>query len=329
MKQGDKKTRFKMNSHQIIHVGIAAAVILSIFIGGVCAVKYGIDYNWGWERTPQYFFYNEVSVVYSDIDGRVKKITENNDIAEITIKGKKDTTIYQVSAKSLLVTEYDLIVQGYKLGMGVGSEWKAGVVSIGIGVTLAISFFAIIFGFFFSILGGIIYSSKISFLKYLMTFFIESASSIPVLWHIIIWYYVIGTVIHSAGISMIDKFWLGVIALAVYSGTNIIKSVKEEIHLAKPNPLKGDIKVYFKIILLILPSVPRLSADIIKDSSLLGLIAMYELTRTIRDAQAASLMVFEFTILCVGIYFVIVFTLYKIMSYMSIKITRKYAITGT
>jgi len=132
-------------------------------------------------------------------------------------------------------------------------------------------------------------------------------------------------VIHSAGITIISNFWLGVIALAVYSGTNIIKSVKEEIQHAKHNQIKGDIKEYFKIILLILPSVPRLSADIIKDSSLLGLIAMYELTKVIRSIQTGSLMYLEPIIIGVILYFVIVYTVYKILSYISLIISAKYA----
>jgi len=148
---------------------------------------------------------------------------------------------------------------------------------------------------------------------------------------ILIWYFVLGTVINDLladyGLGRIPVFWYGVASLACFAGayvTEIVRAGIQSIHRGQTEAARSLGMTYaqsMRYIILpqalrrILPPLAGQFISLIKDSSLLGMIAIRELTKAAREAVAASLQPFELYILCAVLYLVLTFTLSMVLQY--------------
>ena len=282
-----------------------------------------IEYNWRWNRVPIYFAYEDTIDIVSDIEGDVESITKKGDEAVVTVKGIGESASFTVPADGLTVVEGEVISLGDTLASY--TEWEPGLLVIGLWITLKLSIIATIAGIIIGIIGGIARLSSNPALKWTTIIYVEIIRGSPLMVQILIWYFVFGTVINDLlaanGLGRLSAFWYGVASLACFAGayvTEIVRAGIQSIHKGQTEAARSLGMSYaqsMRYIILpqalrrILPPLAGQFISLIKDSSLLGIIAIRELTKAAREAVTATLQPFEVYFLAAILYLVLTFTL--------------------
>lgn len=160
-------------------------------------------------------------------------------------------------------------------------------------LTLQIAFYSMILSLILGTLIVAMRSSKSLFLKKLARTYLEVIRGTPLLVQIIFFYYVVGTAwgVSSrlmAGVIILSIFESAYISEIIRGGLNSIGSKQKEI--AKSIGLT-KFQTYRLVILpqlfmRILPALAGQFASVIKDSSLLSMIALIELTQITKEITA-------------------------------------------
>jgi polar amino acid transport system permease protein len=282
-----------------------------------------IEYTWRWNRVPIYFAYEDTIDIVSEIEGDVESITKSGDEAVITVKGIDESESYSVPSEGLGVVDGEYISLGDTLA--TYTEWKPGLLIIGLWITLKLSIIATIAGIIIGIIGGIARMSSNPTLKWTSIVYVEIIRGSPLMVQILIWYFVFGTVINDLlaayGLGRLPAFWYGVASLACFAGayvTEIVRAGIQSIHKGQTEAARSLGMSYaqsMRHIILpqalrrILPPLAGQFISLIKDSSLLGIIAIRELTKAAREVVSASLQPFEVYFLAAILYLVLTFTL--------------------
>jgi len=282
-----------------------------------------IEYNWRWNRTPIYFAYQDDIDITSTIDGEVSAIEKDGSEVVITVKGIGEEEKYTAPADSLRVDEGEFISPGDTLASY--KRWKAGLLVIGLWITLQISVSATILGVIIGTISGLMRISDNPALKWTSIVYVELIRGSPLMVQILIWYFVLGTLINDLlsayGFGQIPAFWYGVASLACFAGayvSEIVRAGIQSIHKGQTEAARSLGMTYaqsMRYIILpqamrrILPPLAGQFISLIKDSSLLGIIAIRELTKAAREAVTATLQPFEVYILLGLLYLVLTFAL--------------------
>jgi polar amino acid transport system permease protein len=298
-------------------------VLLLVMAGAFYYATQKISYVWRWNRVPIYFVYKEDIYIISEIDGDVESITKDDKGAVITVKGIDVSESYRAPADSVDVEEGEMISAGDTLA--TYQEWKPGLLIIGLWITLQISVLATILGVIIGIIGGLARISSNPALRWITIIYVEIIRGSPLMVQILIWYFVLGTVINELlaayGLGRLQAFWYGVFSLACFAGayvTEIVRAGIQSIHRGQTEAARSLGMSYAQSMLhIILPQalrriLPPLAGQfisLIKDSSLLGMIAIRELTKAAREAVTVSLQPFEVFFLAAALYLVLTFTL--------------------
>jgi len=309
-------------AHYSLWVVVFCLIIL-IAAGAFYYASQKIEYVWRWNRVPIYFAYKEDIQIIAEIDGDVESISTGEKESIITIKGLDGSESYKAPAVSVSVEEGEMISIGDTLA--TYQEWKPGLLVIGLWITLQISVIATILGVIIGIIGGLARISSNPALKWLTIIYVEIIRGSPLMVQILIWYFVLGTVINellaSSGMGRLPAFWYGVASLACFAGayvTEIVRGGIQSIHRGQTEAARSLGMSYGQSMLhIILPQalrriLPPLAGQfisLIKDSSLLGMIAIRELTKAAREAVTVSLQPFEVFFLAAALYLVLTFTL--------------------
>jgi polar amino acid transport system permease protein len=307
-------------------VGIFCVFIL-VAAGVFYYATQKIEYVWRWNRVPIYFAYKEDLHVYSEMDGDVESITPKGKESIITVKGPESSMSYTVPTESVAVEQGEIISIGDTLAKY--QKWKPGLLIIGLWITLKISVISTILGVIIGIIGGLTRVSSNPALKWTTIIYVEIIRGSPLMVQILIWYFVIGTVINDLlaayGLGRLPAFWYGVASLACFAGayvTEIVRAGIQSIHRGQTEAARSLGMSYAQSMLyIILPQalrriLPPLAGQfisLIKDSSLLGIIAIRELTKAAREAVSASLQPFEIYLVAAVLYLVLTFTLSMIV----------------
>ena len=298
-------------------------VFLLIVAGLFYYATQKIEYVWRWNRMPIYFVYKDTVEVNSEIEGEVDTIVKKGKDAIVAVKNETETVSYTVPAKSLTVVEGEIISLGDNIGGH--EEWKPGLLVIGLWLTLKLSVMATIFGILIGVAGGLARISSNPAFKWTTIVYVEIIRGSPLMVQILIWYFVLGTVINDLlatyGLGRISAFWYGVASLACFAGayvTEIVRAGIQSIHRGQTEAARSLGMTYaqcLRYIILpqalsrILPPLAGQFISLIKDSSLLGIIAIRELTKAGREAVAASLQPFEIYMVVAVLYLVLTFSL--------------------
>ena len=298
-------------------------VVVCIGAGAFYYATQKIEYVWRWNRVPIYFAYKDKIEIASEIEGDVESIDADGQTTTIKIKGLDETVAYQVPTSSVMVEDGDLISVGDTLGNY--EKWKPGLLIVGLWITLKISVIATILGILIGIIGGLTRISSNPALRWLTIIYVEIIRGSPLMVQILIWYFVLGTVINDLlafyGIGRLPALWYGVASLACFAGayvTEIVRAGIQSIHRGQTEAARslgmsyGQSMLYIilpQALRRILPPLAGQFISLIKDSSLLGIIAIRELTKAAREAVTASLQAFELYMLLAVLYLVLTFTL--------------------
>ena len=317
----------------------------SVFYVGLFVTIFGlywatqqVDYVWRWKQIPNYFYYEEEIDITSMIEGTVSSITENGKTAMILVKGDDtDSEQYEVPLSGVRVYEGDTIFAGDTLG--IKKEWKMGVILEGLLVTLKVSAIAIVFGIALGLFTGLARISQNPALRLSAITYIELIRGTPLLVQMFIWYFVLGTLVNNLldkyAIPQIPPLWFGVASLAIFAGAYVAEIVRagiQSVHKGQMEAARSlGMSKYHAMKQIILPQafrriLPPLAGQfisMIKDSSLLGVIAIRELTKATREAVSTSLQPFEFWFLCALLYLVLTFAFSMFVQYLEKRMVQR------
>jgi polar amino acid transport system permease protein len=320
--------------------------ILIIIAFYVATIK--IDYIWHWEKIPGYFLYKDTVAITAEIEGEVETISIEGEKALIRVKGYDETDIgngsarrrrqegqipavlygpktedYTAPAAGLIVEEGDLVSPGDTLA--TFKKWEPGVFMIGLAVTIEVSILSTIFGILIGIVGGLARVSSNPLFKWSSTLYVELIRGSPLLVQIFIWYFLLGTMINGIispyGLGPIDPLWYGVASLSTFTGAYVAEIVRagiQSIHSGQVEAARSLGMTYaqsMRYIILpqalrrILPPLAGQFISLVKDSSLLGIIAVRELTKATREIVTVSLQTFESWMVCAVLYLIVTFAL--------------------
>jgi polar amino acid transport system permease protein len=322
-------SKFSRPRSYYIWVGVFVLVIFLI-AGAFYYATQKVEYIWRWNRLPIYFVYQDHIEIISDIDGEIDSVKKEDDQTVITVKGLDDIESYIVPVDSVRVDVGRYVYAGESLADF--KEWKPGLLIIGLWITLKISVIATIAGVIIGTIGGLTRISSNPALKWLTICYVELIRGSPLMVQILIWYFVLGTVINdmlaAAGMGRLPAFWYGAASLACFAGayvTEIVRAGIQSIHRGQTEAARSLGMSYtqsMRYIILpqalrrILPPLAGQFISLIKDSSLLGIIAIRELTKAAREIVTASLQPFEVYLLLGALYLVLTFSLSMLVQHM-------------
>ncbi len=324
------RNRSRVNYYTWVGVFVLGVIVL---LGSLYFATIKIDYVWRWQIIPGYVLGSEEEIlVTANIGGEIESIdTSDKEQAVVTVRTDDGSALqYIIPGSDVWVYEGDSVYPGDPLGQHV--EWRIGILLLGTWLTLKISFYAIIFGIILGLVGGVCRISSNPALKWSAITYVELIRGSPLLVQIFIWYFVLATLINELlknyGMSEIPALWYGVAALAAFTGayvTEIVRAGIQSIHrgqieAARSLGMTGAQALRYIILpqalRRILPPLAGQFISLIKDSSLLGMIAIRELTKATREAITVSLQPYEFWFVCAILYLILTFTLSMVVQYM-------------
>ena len=167
-------------------------------------------------------------------------------------------------------------------------------------MTVYLSVASLLLSLVLGITSAVLQSSQILILRYLSKLYVIFIRGTPLIMQIYLFFYIVGT---AVGID--NRFVCGVLILSIFEGAYIAEIIRGSLLSMDNTQLEAAKAVGFTkkqiITLVILPqltarTLPALTgqfASIIKDSSLLSIIAVIELTQTMREISATNFKLFE------------------------------------
>ncbi|PSS56786.1 amino acid ABC transporter permease [Pseudomonas sp. BBP2017] len=305
--------------------GLTALVLVGLALSLYYATSM-ISYEWSWNRVPQYFAYQaEVAQRASD-NGTIESITPKGDMASVTLRDESGAEqVFDVELASVLLSRGDDVSEGDLIG--VTHHWAAGPLAWGLWTTVWISVASGVLGLVIGLFAGLCRLSSNPTLRDLSTVYVELVRGTPLLVQIFIFYFFIGTVLN------LSREFAGVAALALFTGAYVAEIVRAGVqsiakgqgeaarslglsagqsmrHVVLPQAFKR-----------VLPPLAGQFISLVKDTSLVSVIAITELTKSGREAITTSFSTFEIWFCVAGLYLLINLPL----SHMASRLERRLA----
>lgn len=268
-----------------------------------------MNYVWKWNSVPKYFAYEQTINVEAPIDGKLvledgKYYIDGDDKVELKNLDSSFLFDYEVGSD---VYQYDYIASK--------TETKAGPILNGLWVTLKISFLAAILTFVIGIVVAMMKLSPLVFLRDIASVYITIVRGTPLLVQIFLFYFIV------ANIFELDRFVAGVLSLGIFFGAYMAEILRGAIQSIDKGQLEAanslGISKYQAMRYIILPqafkrALPTLVGEmiaLIKDSSLVSVIAITDLTKVGKEIVANTFSPFETWIVIALLYLCITSTL--------------------
>lgn len=170
----------------------------------------------------------------------------------------------------------------------------------GFALTVALSLGGFALSLFIGIFAALAQNGKILFIRFISLIYVNFIRGTPLIMQIYLFYYIIGT---AWGVE--NRFISGILILSIFEGAYIAEIIRGGIAGLEATQLEAAKAVGFSkrqtLSLIIIPqmiarTLPPLVgqfSSIIKDSSLLSMIAVIELTQTMREISAMNFRLFE------------------------------------
>ncbi|MCR3922625.1 MAG: amino acid ABC transporter permease [Firmicutes bacterium] len=203
---------------------------------------------------------------------------------------------------------------GYKLDFATLLPFKQRLWQ-GFSATLIISVMSLLISLFIGAMTAIGQKSKVLVISYLAQAYVQIIRGTPLLVQIYFFFYIVGT---AWGIT--NRNVAGALILSIFEGAYISEIIRgglesidrQQYEIAKAiglSPAKTSRLVTFPILMSrILPALSGQFASIIKDSSLLSVIAVNELTQNTQEISSQNFRMFENYFFLGLLYFAMSFT---------------------
>jgi polar amino acid transport system permease protein len=285
---------------------LLAGILICIVAAMVVATK-RVDYTWHWERVPGYFFYHSEEREKAPFDGQVTAIVAQGETSTITIQAE-DGELFSVEVETAGVkvqTGEDLF-EGDLLGSNPG--WHIGPLVKGLWMTIWISFLSGTLGMVLGLITGLCRVTKNPTLRGLSIIYIEIIRGTPLLVQIFIFYFFVGTVLN------LDRLVAGVCALAIFAGAYVAEIIRAGIQSIPKGQSEAarslGMNSFQTMVYIVLPqafkrTLPPLAGQfisLIKDSSLVSVIAITDLSKAGREVITSSFATFEVWFVVAALY---------------------------
>lgn len=311
-----------------------AAVFVLMLAGSVYLLYYAtkqVDYVWRWYRIPQYFWYVEQVETRSMLDGDIAAVEQGATGTVITVTGLDgEVERYTVpGGGELRVSQGDMVSSGDVLGFHEAQH--VGIMVQAAWLTLKVSFLSIVIGIGLGLITGLARLSHNPALRWTAITYIELIRGSPLLVQIYIWYFVFGTLINQLlgkyGLPQPSALWYGVASMAMFTGAYVAEIVRagiQSVHRGQVEAARSLGMTSFEClrhvvlpqaIRRILPPLAGQFISLVKDSSLLGIIALRELTKATRELITSNLQPFEMWFVCAVLYLVMTFALSMLLQW--------------
>jgi len=274
------------------------AIFILIIIGlgfGIYASSKSIDYTWRWERIPQYLISTDPTNIRSPFDGTITLEQGSKRFLIEPDNGDEPFVVEKFDQK--LVENGDIVFEGD--AVAEINDWRLGPITWGLIMTLKLSVVALIFAMVIGLFTGLARISANPALRNMAITYIELIRGTPLLVQIFIFYFFIGTVLD------LDRFTAGVAALAVFTGAYIAEIVRSGIQSIHPGQMEAArslgmnyVQAMVNVILpqafkRTLPPMAGQFINLIKDSSLVSVISITDLTKAGREVVSSTFAPFE------------------------------------
>lgn len=296
-------------------------VLTTMLLGwGLEIMTNRIDYKWYWNRVPQYFVFSGDIQQWSEEEGIAHVKELDDDFSEVVLEyksGNLDT--FKIRTKTLTIKDGQAVTD--EDSVGEQPETKMGILVEGVITTLEISIYASFFGLVIGLLTGLGRISKNPLILGVSTAYVELIRGTPLLVQIFIFYFFLGTILGF------ERFAAGTMALALFTGAYVAEIIRAGIQSIHPGQMEAARSLgmnYFQaMIYIILPqafkrTLPPLAGQfisLIKDSSLVSVIAITDLTKAGREVITSTFATFEIWFTVAGMYFVLTFGLSLVVRY--------------
>lgn len=279
-----------------------------------------IDYTWRWNRVPQYFLYHNEIPATSPFYSVVTAIDTVGDKTTVTILSEQDEVkTFTINTETLNVTVDEDLFEGDKIGALF--EWRIGPLTHGLFVTLWLSAAASVFGLIIGLVTGLCRVSNNVTLRQLSIFYIEVIRGTPLLVQIFIFYFFLGTVLD------ISRTVAGISALAIFAGAYVAEIIRAGIQSIPKGQMEAARSVGMNVpqamVHIILPQafkriLPPLAGQfisLIKDSSLVSVIAITDLTKSGREVITSTFATFEIWFIVALLYLLLTSVLSQVIAW--------------
>ncbi|WP_163132395.1 amino acid ABC transporter permease [Agarivorans sp. Alg241-V36] len=278
---------------KILWNGVFVAILLSL-----CGLIYlsgeKIDYNWNWQRVVPYIVNNEAASITAPQDGSI----ESNTAGQLQLVSDAGEVLVNLAEfENISVYEGDLVFEGDQLASS--EEWRIGPLTEGLIVTVKISLWSLVFAILLGLVIGLMRIADNPALRKLSITYIEIIRGTPLLVQIFIVYFFIGTVFD------LERFTAGVIALSVFTAAYVAEIIRSGIQSIPKGQMEAARSLGMNypqaMVNVILPqafkrTLPPMAGqfiNLIKDSSLVSVISITDLTKAGREVVSGSFAPFE------------------------------------
>ncbi len=285
-----RKDTFAQNRQLGVGIALAFYIAIGYFLYLAAA---NMNYVWKWNAVPKYFAYNETISIEAPADGKLvledgKYFIETDEKIEIEYLDSSFSFDYEVGED---VYEGDYIASK--------EELRAGPILNGLWVTLKISFFAAILTLVIGVVVAFMKLSNFLFLRYIATVYITVVRGTPLLVQIFLFYFIV------ANIFELERFVAGVLSLGIFFGAYMAEILRGAIQSIDKGQLEAakslGISNFEAMRYIILPqafkrALPTLVGEmisLIKDSSLVSVISITDLTKVGKEIVANTFSPFE------------------------------------
>jgi polar amino acid transport system permease protein len=274
---------------------LIAAGVLIVLAAAVGMSGRRVDYDWNWQRVPQYLISTEGEAIAAPFDGFAALSPDGKTITLTALKGSDTATIAHYS--EALVGDGDLVFQGDPIART--ARIGAGPLLKGLWLTLEISFVSLLFSTVLGFAAGLARVARSVAVRDLAAVYVETIRGTPLLVQIFIVYFFIGTVLK------LSAFAAGVVALSIFTGAYVAEIVRAGIQAvprgqteaAQSLGLSATQTLRFVILpqatKKILPPLAGQFINLIKDSSLVSVMALTDLTKAGREVVGSTFSPFE------------------------------------
>ncbi|MDR0407768.1 MAG: amino acid ABC transporter permease [Campylobacteraceae bacterium] len=310
--------------NKIIGHIIAAFIFIALGVALYYATTVKINYVWQWNSIPHYFAYEEKEEIKAPYDGNIviqdgvlSIISENDDEPfSVILKGYESK-----SENGEYIFEDETVA--FK------TAFKKGPIVNGLIVTVKVSMLGLLIAFSVGSIAALIRLSRYQFLKDIATVYITVIRGTPLLVQMSLFYFII------ASILKIDGFYAGALSLGIFYGAYIAEVLRGAIQSIDKGQYEAakslGMNTFQTTVSIIVPqalrrALPTLINEVIslvKDSSLVSVIAITDLTRVGREIASQTFNAFEAWITIAGIYLIITLTLSVIGSQIEAKMKER------
>ena len=290
----------------IWHIAFVFVIVATGFF--VYKASLRINYSWNWRAVPSYLVYKDTQEIESPINGFVEAVDKN----EVVIKGISKKII-KIKVKHPTVKKGAVVSEGDEIGYN--SSYKAGPLLMGLYMTIKVSIVSIIMALIIGFIAGLMRISENPLFRNLSIVYIEIIRGTPLLVQIFIVYFFVGTIFNMT------RFFAGAFALAIFEGAYIAEIIRAGIQSIPRGQTEASLALgmnYFQImryiimpqaIKRVLPALAGQFISLIKDSSLLSVISLTELTKAGREIVSSTFSPFEIWFSVAALYFIVTYSL--------------------